>query len=527
MIPTGRGGNKMPKAWARVEQIADIGLISDLAAHRLPPNSFSSVTNAWFHEGIAKKVLGYVEAYAGGTIAPYKLIAGRDTTGEPWWMVCGLTKVHLFYLGSYSNITRQTASVDVDYTATAENVWTGGVLNSIAILNSGTDAPQFQAAAGGKLANLTNWPANTTAKVVRPYKNFLFALDVTKASTRYPLLVKWSHPADPGSIPSSWDETNDTLDAGEYPLADTPDLLVDCLQLRDYNMIYKEGTTYTVKFVGSPYIFRFEQLSSTSGALSRNCAVTVKDSQVVLSQDDVVLTDGNQLSSIVDKRMRNRIINSISTAYYKRSFVTADTRRNQVMICVPTGNATFPNKAYLWNYQDNTWGERDLPDVSSAAVGGLSESSGTIDGDSGTINSDNTPIDDVTTTGKYLLFSAPGATKLYNMNSGNAANGTTVACELERQDLDFAAADKIKHVSRVRPHLYGAAGVIVNFYIGYKNDLHDAITWGSAVALTIGGDPDICLAVAGRYIGYKLTNTSSDAWGLYDIEFEVSGGGSY
>lgn len=517
----------MPMEWFPITNTSEIGLVADIEAHRLPPNAFSSVTNGWFYDGLARKVEGYAEAYPGCPITPYALLAGRDTTNEPWWLVAGLTKVYSIYGGSYTNVTRQTASVDVDYAATAENVWTGGIMNSIGLLNNGIDAPQMWTSTGGKLAELSNWPASTTARSLRPFKNFIFALDVTKSGTRYPYLVKWSHPADPGAVPSSWDETDDTLDAGEYPLAETSDILIDGMRLKDSFIIYKETTTYRVTFVGSPYIFRFDMISDTSGLLSRNCAATVGNIQIALTQDDVVKTDGKDVMSIVDKRMRRRIINSISSGFYRRSFIAVDSRKNQVMICVPTGNAEFPNYAYIWNMADNTWGERSLPEISAFNVGGYSSASGTIDGDTGVIDDDTSPIDDVTAAARYTLSCSPSNVKLYVMNSGNQADGASYTCTFQRDDLDLGAAHLMKHIVSVRPHFYGTAGTVITVTIGYKMDIHGSITWGDAMSFTIGTTERLDTVVAGRYICWKASSSADDNWGIYDMNILIAGGGTY
>lgn len=43
------------------------------------------------------------------------------------------------------------------------------------------------------LATLPGWGATDVAAVVRPYKNFLIALNITKGAVNYPHMVKWSH----------------------------------------------------------------------------------------------------------------------------------------------------------------------------------------------------------------------------------------------------------------------------------------------------------------------------------------------
>ena len=65
-------------------------------------------------------------------------------------------------------------------------------------------------------------------------------LYVKVGTTTYPSRVFWSQPAEPDALPSTFDATDDTADAGWVDLADTAGDVVDCLPLGDVNIIYKE-----------------------------------------------------------------------------------------------------------------------------------------------------------------------------------------------------------------------------------------------------------------------------------------------
>src|SRR5258706_476813 len=81
------------------------------------------------------------------------------------------------------------------------------------------------------------------AKIIRSFGPYLLALNVTKGANIYPHMVKWGHPADPGSVPSSWDETDETKDTGEKDLPDvTAGVIQDGLPLQGNFYVYKEGS---------------------------------------------------------------------------------------------------------------------------------------------------------------------------------------------------------------------------------------------------------------------------------------------
>ena len=92
---------------------------------------------------------------------------------------------------------------------------------------------------------------------------------VSSVSTHFPV-IKWSHASEANSVPSSWDETSATLDAGEYELADSQGEILSGKQLRDSFLIYKSDSIWGMNFIGTPYIFRFYEVSTQYGAISRH-----------------------------------------------------------------------------------------------------------------------------------------------------------------------------------------------------------------------------------------------------------------
>ena len=129
-------------------------------------------------------------------------------------------------------------------------------------------------------------------KSIRAFRSFLVALNVTRGGVSYPRVVKWSTEAGIQGVPSSWNETTSTVDAGEYELADTKGDILDGLQLRDTFMIYKEDATYSMSFVGTPFIFSFRQLSPTIGAISKNCVAEFDGGHAIFGKGNFYINDG-------------------------------------------------------------------------------------------------------------------------------------------------------------------------------------------------------------------------------------------
>jgi hypothetical protein len=275
------------------------------------------------------------------------------------------------------DITRSSGGYS---TSTSEN-WTGTVIGGVLIMTNGVDDPQYWALASGvpataqKMQDLNNWPASVECKSMRSFRSFLVALNVTKSDVNYPGLVKWSTEAALQTTPTSWDETSATVDAGEYELADSKGDILDGLPLADTFMIYKEDSTYTMTYVGTPFIFSFRQLSPTIGALAKNCVVAYPKGHAIFGNGDFYINDGRTLEPILPPKLRSYVFSSIDGEALKKSFVVADYGRSEILFCfVVDGGLTIScDKAIVWNYNTNTFTIRDLPDLGHMGYGNITD----------------------------------------------------------------------------------------------------------------------------------------------------------
>src|SRR5258705_4606261 len=205
-----------------INDLGNYGIIKDVEPYMLPPEAFSGGLNTRIKDGGVERILGHTQVFGTPTIAPHFAMPVSNSA-TTYWLYMGLAKAYVFDGTNHINITRQTAGVDVDYTGSETREINGTLLGGVPILNNGVDRPQFWSAAlstGVKMDNLTNWPVNDRAKLFRAFGPNLVAFNVTRAGSTFPHMVLWSHPADPGSVPSSWDVTDPTKDAGQTDLAD-------------------------------------------------------------------------------------------------------------------------------------------------------------------------------------------------------------------------------------------------------------------------------------------------------------------
>lgn len=518
--------------WFRVSKFdANGGSIGDLPPQAVPPTVFTTARNVRFTDGAVEKAQGMLDLFPNVPIAPYYLLPAQDNLAAKRLFIAGLNQIYAYINNTLTNVTR---AVGGNYTASSENSWTGGVLHGIPYLNNGTNAPQSWDATSGKFVDLPNWPTGYSANALRPFKNFLVALNYTNGTTRFPHNILWSQPADPGSVPNSWDITDPTRDAGDAPLSDTPGHVIDGLGMGDLFSIYKEDATYTARFTGAPFIFTFKPVLRESGILARNCIGEVNGRHAVLTTDDVILFDGNVAESIMNRKWRRDLFSSLSLADYKKSFVVVMPDRREVWFCISTTAGYPPSVAYVWDWKTNSWSKRDLPFTQAIAYGFAPDIAGE-SWEEGTGNWDADPEawSTYAIRGKLGVLAATLDTRVHALHVGENIADNPMTALVEHLSFDFATeeqpepADAVKHISKIRPRILAQDGTVLSFQVGTQMHINDPIEWNAAQTFTVGQQDELCLGVNGRYISWRISSNCDCSWRMEAIDFLIQGGGRF
>ena len=504
-----------------IPALGSAGVIYDQLPQELPDSGLSSVSNVRFRNGAVERMRGEDSILTGVSQTAYGLFT--YSTGSTRFIIHAGTTVVKANDGSTSTDITGTAP-----TGTADARWTGGTLGGVFVCNNGVDAPMYW---GGNtalnLATLTAWPASTTCAVLKPWKNYLFALDVTKSGTRYAHMVKWSSAAEPGTLPASWDETNPANDAGEIDLSETTDFIVDALPLGDSLIIYKQASAYAMTYIGGQYIFAQRRLPVDCGMLARGCGAIVPNGHVILTAGDLVLFNGFEARSIATNRVRQWIFDAIDSTYYSRAFLVANPAFSEVWVCFPTAGNSACNRAVVWNYAEDTFSVRDLNNA-TCGVSGIIPSTidNTIDADTATIDSDVTAIDYVEgATNKNQALIATSTPDVRLVDSGSDFNGTAFTASIERTGMALGDQTRVKTIRSVYPRIEGPAGQTMYVQIGATMDVETPYSWSDPITYTIGTTYKADAMFSGRFLAYRIWSESSFAWRLksVDIDYTVRG----
>jgi hypothetical protein len=528
-----------------VPAAGEIGLIKDAAPQELPPNAWTDARNMRFRDGYAQRIGGHLQVYATPSITPYA-VAPFITPASHFWVHLGLAAAFVD-----DGTTRTDISRTAPFTGTIDDRWMCSSFNGVFIANNGVDHPQFWGGnVANDLANIGAWDATWRCAVMRPFKNFLVALDVTKAGGRYQSMVKWSNPADPGTLPASWDATNPANEAGEIDLAETADALVDALPLGDTLIIYKERSMYAMQPSGDVYIWRFTRISGDFGMLTRGCGASTPVGHVVLTASDVVLHNGGPPKSILTGRMREWLARAIDQVNFKRAFVVANSNTSEVWICFPGNGQTTCTQALIWNWEGDAFGLRDLPNVTDGDFGTALFSAetwdagidvATWDSDAATWDSDAViwkasaeTWDADATIWNQTNFSATRANMVMSTNppmlitleQSNSFAGAAVAAVLERKHIALGGdTDAVKTIRSIRPRIDGPVGSVVQIEIGASMDAETAPVYAEPISYVLGSTLKADTFASGRFHSVRFSSSGVAPWRIksYDIDYITQG----
>jgi len=472
------------------KQLGEIGIVRDMHPSELPDNAWTNGNNVVFRDGIAQRIMGDSTIFDGNTYSPEKIMFYPDPqSGTAYWLYAGydVTDMRILSWDGANHVDRTSADVGDPYTS--HSGWTSGTVAGVPYFNNGTAAPWVWIRAGDGVAldalmvQMSTWPAGMIAEQLRSFRNFYIAMDITESgAARNPSRLMWSHPAEPYAVPSSWDITDTTKLAGDVVLGDTADYLVDCLQLRGNNIVYKRNETWVMRRVPSNDVFAFDRLYKETGLLAPRCAAPIKGTFhfMATNNQDIIVHDGNTKQSVADRKVRNAIFAEISEEGLTRCFTASNKTQEEVWFCYPTSGNDRCNRAAIWNYETTAWSFRDLDQATDMAYG-IPTTTSTPTGDDWNTGPDTSwnAGEDIPWSAFYnsILQSSEVMSKqdaFLKIDDTTRFSGSDYTAFLEKRGIDFGMPERRKEIRAIIPEIQGS---IARVQVGGANNIEGPYTW--------------------------------------------------
>jgi len=514
-----------------IKNIGVSGLNTDLAPWELDSGHLTYAANFRSAGNAVKSGGNYLAWATPGTDFNAGNLIHVGELANGYWMVMGRSAVYV-YNGTWYDISNAAGYAGIS--ADDELLWTACKLGRIPIINNPQHYPEYWSPQStGQVMQYLNFDAGNTwaslgytCKVMRSHKDYLFALNLTEGATELPNSYRWSHPAVINGLPFSWDETDTSSLAGKSQLGGDSGDLIDGLSLRDSFCLYAEKGIHILDPSNDESVWNRRQLSSTVGLISSNTVAQVNNIHFLLVDGDFISNDGNNIVSIAHNRIRTRLLSNLNETYYNRSYTINNRALKELWFCVPEGDATYPNMAYIYNWRDDKWGVIDLP--SNTAFAAYGPKTIVTDTWSNIVGTWATTL--LKWTGQSITPLNDSIISISTSNSGlveidpEAGTGTAnTGCRLERTNLVIGDITKTKTVTRAYPKMNSTSPVTVQ--IGSQQTPDGAVEWETAVTFTPGTDRKVDCRSTGFLHAWRIDSVAGGNVNCSGIDFEYEDAG--
>jgi hypothetical protein len=525
----------MPKILP-INKLGDFGVNSDVPPSDLSVEWLTSGNNFSLKDGKVESFNGQTtltatQASTNGFIFLY------DKAGVQGYLHFG-QKAAIWNGSTDTYITSTYFTTNPPATAILEN-YSGCEMGYIPVINHNQVRPEWYDAAANLMKGLpwsptkTSWDqVNKTCQVMRAHKNFLFALGMTEDGVYMPNTYRWSHPADINGLPYTWDETDISSIAGTNQVAGDGGVIVDGLSLRDSFIIYSRNAINILDYAGDEFVWRTRGLTSSVGLLSSNCIADIGTAHIFLSDNDIMITDGNSIRSILTGRMKTRLTGSIDLVNYKKCFLAHDPSRKEVWTCIVENGYTVANTAYVYNYETDKLYIRDLLQFDEQGqtvtgtlynyivYGPLLTATGTWD------TADKTWGEQVQ---KWNYDpTSPFSNTLVGVGNGfikttQPSSGQQYRTYVERLDFPLLGQQQECTVVACYPHIRSSGSVLIQF--GSKDFEGSGTRWGPKKLFTPSTQRKVDLRSTGALHCWRVESVGSDPFVMsgLDFEYELAG----
>ena len=563
-----------------IENVGEGGIVSDIKPYQLQPNQWSSGNNVSFRNGEISKINGYAEVMKDCPIEPWHLGTymqpeknGRLSLGGFFWLAFGEKKIYCNWLNEWYNVTRQDGDGnDIDYNTVSGTNWDVTQSGALLIATNTEDIPQIwqldnanKVSVGLPFKDMESWVNDNTpgetdlsCQTVEGFKNHIIVTGPTRdfgiqEDEHLSRTVKWSTQHSHYSEPASWDVTNEDFDAGEYELLDTQGSIIDTLPMGELFMVYKSDSVHMMSYVGTPYIFKFKTLNPQIGIIAKGAAVEFPGGHFFISLSDCYVNNGQSVVPILTGKVRDQMFNNINGDFYDRIFCVADIAHNEILACYPSANSEHCDKAMVWNFKDNTFTFRDLPDVTDikSGVKALEEYYDPDDPTNITWESSDpdptvpmVPWNSVTTlvwgavsyanviTNLVMCSPLPPQVdpdfngKLYRNNAGQTENGEMMYSYVERTGIDLGDPSSVKHLRAIWPKIATKDTHTIDIYTGSQMGTDEPVRWEGPHRYNPDVQSKVSVRTTGKLLGVRFETRSDTNWAISGIELESETSGS-
>jgi hypothetical protein len=393
----------------------------------------------------------------------------KDLTGTTFTVLA--TEKYLYKESS-------TALNDISRTATYTTAndgpaWEFETFGNTVIAANGSDAMQVYTI--GTSTKFLNQSASASAPVARHIavvRDFLFTGHQPNLENR----AQWSRINNPLRFGVSQRFQSDYQD-----LPGT-DQIIKKVTGGDFAAILTNTSVWRATYVGSPIIFRFDEVARNVGCLASGSAARFQNLTFFLSDSGMYAFDGQSCSPIGIEQVDEAILDEINKSYLYRVTSTIDPVNRLYLMAYPSSSSTDGtcNRIAIYSWQTQRW---SFASESVEFLFNHMTSGYTLEGlDAlGTLETLAFSLDSSAWQGGLSALSCVNTSHQIARFTGSAktARFTTGEAEL--------VTDARAFVRSLRPLVQGNSSTAVSVQVGARSRLVDDVTWTNASSMNATG----------------------------------------
>lgn len=352
----------------QIQKLGEGGLNTDTPQMIVPLNTFTDVLNVRFFDNSVQTITGETTGRVLGISPNFGVHWRRPDQGYNIFAKDG----NFVRVDSAGNQSSMYSSLDNQY---LNSDWQSTYFNGgyAIVFNNGKSTPLY-CLYGSPTANSTlqplpgwNYTAGTTvtAKVIRALNYSLVAGNLTINSsgtlTYAPGTIRISVQAPTGGIPQIWQPGITTDTADEFELSSTSPVL-DMAVLRGNMFIYTSDSISMLTITGQAS--KVVEYSTSYGILNTDCVTEFEGKHFVVDNNDIYVHNGSgNIETVADSRVKRYFFRNLNRSYIDKVHVVKNIFYKEIWINYPKGNSSVCNEALIFNYKNNTWTRRTLPNA--------------------------------------------------------------------------------------------------------------------------------------------------------------------
>jgi hypothetical protein len=343
-------------------------------------------------------------------------------------------------------------------------------------------------------------------------------------STQDPMFVRFSSQEDINTYAPSATNT-----AGTQRLADGSKIM-GAIRGRDAIYVWTDTALFTMRFVGPPFTFSFQQVGTNCGLIGQNAAVEVDGTAYWMSENGFFRYAGRleSLPCLVE----DHVFDDINTIPKQHINAGLNNLFGEVMWFYPNSGSGTVNRVVTFNYLDSS-PERPVWTVGTLARSAWQDSAVFGKPHATAYDSSGTTA---TTDTNYIFGNSDGTSTYYEHETGlnQVKEGATTAitASIESGDFDIGAqglggdGEFMMKIRRVIPDFLtqtGDARITLNLR-DFPNDTAASSTLGPFTVTS--GTQKIDTRARARSISLKIDNTSTGQFwklGTFRIDYQPDG----